>query len=267
MRKKTKQKLTAIEKTLEILDVFAEHNRELGTVEVSELTGFHKATTSRILATLVEYGMVTQEGKSKKFNLGPLAYRLGISKTSQCIQAFVDVSKARIDLLRDKINETISLEVWTGNSTIACYRAESRNPLRVLMQPADVLPLHAPAGAKAILSFLSVNHINKLLGDELESYTENTITLKEELHRKLVKYNKQGYSIDNEELHPGIFAVGVPVFDYLHKPVAAIVAVMPATRVSEKRVAEIVAELRKTSTFIATQINEKRSLYPYHVDY
>jgi len=264
MRKSTKQKLSAIEKTLEILVTFADNNRELGTVEVSELTGFHKATTSRILSTLLDYGLVSQEDRTKKFNLGPLAYRLGVSKTSQSIQAFVDVTKPRIDLLRDKINETISLEVWTGNNTVACYLAESRNPLRVAMLPADVLPLHAPAGAKAILSFLCVDQINRLLDEELESYTEKTITLRDELHDRLVQYNKQGYAVDNEELHPGIYAIGVPVFDYLHKPVAAIVAVMPATRMSEKREEEIVSELRRTSRYVANEINQKRSLYPYH---
>jgi DNA-binding IclR family transcriptional regulator len=269
VRKRIKQKLTAIEKTLEIIGVFSESKKELGTVEVSELTGFHKATTSRILATLADYGLLTQEGKNKKFNLGPLSYKLGASTACQAIQALVDVSKPRIDSLRDKINETISFEVWTGNSTIACYLAESRNLLRVSMVPADVLPLHAPAGSKAILSFLCVGQINKLindkhLGDELESYCENTITSKEELHRKLVEYNKQGYSIDNEELHPGIYAIGVPVFDYLCKPIAALVAVMPVTRVTDARVAEIVCELRKTSKFIAEQVNQKRSLFPYH---
>jgi DNA-binding IclR family transcriptional regulator len=265
VRSKPKQKLTAIEKTLEILVAFSDSNKELGTVEVSELTGFHKATTSRILATLASYGLVTQEGKNKKFNLGPLAYKLGVSKASQSIQALVDVSKPRIDLLRDKINETISFEVWTGNSTIACYLAESRNPLRVSMLPADVLPLHAPAGAKAILSFLPVDHINKLLDEELDSFCDNTITLKEELHRKLVKYNKQGYSVDNEELYPGIFAIGVPIFDYLRKPIAAIVSVMPITRVTEERVSCIVNELKITSNYIANQVNQKRSLFPYHV--
>ena len=262
---KNKQiKLSAIQKTLEILVTFADNNRELGTVEVSELTGFHKATTSRILNCLLSYGLVSQEDKTKKFNLGPLAYRLGVSKTSQSIQAFVDTTKPRIDLLRDKVNETISLEVWTGNNTVACYLAESRNPLRVAMLPADVLPLHAPAGAKAILSCLCVDQINRLLGEELESYTQKTILLRKVLHERLIQYNKQGYAIDNEELYPGIYAIGVPVFDYLHKPIAAIVAVMPATRINEEREAEIVTNLVKTSKYISNEINKNRLLYPYH---
>ena len=48
-----KESPSAIEKTLEILIAFTDNNRELGTCEISDLTGFHKATTSRILASLL----------------------------------------------------------------------------------------------------------------------------------------------------------------------------------------------------------------------
>lgn len=56
---------TAVEKTLEILVAFAENRRELGTSEISALTGFHKATTSRILGSLLEYGLVVQNVETK----------------------------------------------------------------------------------------------------------------------------------------------------------------------------------------------------------
>jgi len=43
------KRATAIEKALQILLTFAPHNQELSSTEVSDLLGFHKATTSRIL--------------------------------------------------------------------------------------------------------------------------------------------------------------------------------------------------------------------------
>jgi DNA-binding IclR family transcriptional regulator len=264
---KKKEKLTAIEKALEILVTFVDKNRELGTVEVSELTGFHKATTSRILANLLDYGLVSQEDKTKKFKLGPLAYQLGLSQTSKTIQAFVDISKLHIDQLSNKLGETISLEVWTGNNTVACYLAESINTLQVNMTKADLLPLHAPAGAKAILAYVGVEQINRLLNKELERFTENTITSRDELHLRLIEYNKQGYAVDHMELHKNISAVGVPIFDYLNKPVAAICAVISPTSITEKREKTIVMELNKAAKIIAREMNEKRMLYPYQECY
>ncbi|MFT5767821.1 MAG: IclR family KDG regulon transcriptional repressor [Halioglobus sp.] len=262
MKSQPKEKLSAIEKTLEILVTFADNDRELGTVEVSELTGIHKATASRILSTLLGYGLVSQSDETKKYNLGPLAYRLGTSQASQAIREFVLLSQSYIDELRDKVMETISLELWTENKTVACYLAESRNPLRVAMAPADVLPLHAPAGAKAILSYVSSERLERLLPDEFTRFTDNTITSKADLLLRLGEFNKQGYSIDNEELHHGIYAIGVPIFDYLSKPVAAVSAVVPASRITVEREAEIVAQLKRTSRMISKAIKKNGPLFP-----
>ena len=248
---------------MEILVVFSENNRELGTVEISELTGFHKATTSRTLATLAEYGLVYHSDKTKKYGLGALAYKLGRSQRSQAMQRFVDILGPHIDRLRDKIDETISLELWTGNRTIACHLAESRRPLRVVMPPADILPIYAPAGAKAILSFINLAEVEQLLEDEFDVFTENTISTKSELLRHLTEYNKQGYAIDNQELHAGIYAIGVPVFDCQSRAVAAVSAVMPATRITEARELEIIGELKRTAKTLGKEIkkNNLRSDY------
>jgi DNA-binding IclR family transcriptional regulator len=257
MKKATKKEnLNAIEKALEILITFTNSSDHLGNGEISKITGFHKATTSRILATLVDYGLVSQDNESRKYNLGPLAYMLGLSGMSQYIQRFVDISFPHIDSLRDTIKESISLEVWSGTGTVACYFAESRNPLRVAKPPADILPLHAPAGAKAILSFTHIDQTIKMLDYDFEAFTENTILSQEELLAQLEKYNRQGYATDNEELHTGIYAIGVPVFDDLSKPVAAICMVIPVSRISPEKEADSVEKLKHTAAIISAQLKK-----------
>ncbi|MDO8863941.1 IclR family transcriptional regulator [Haliea sp. E1-2-M8] len=262
MKHQSKDRLSAIEKALEILVSFADVDREVGTVEVSNLTGIHKATVSRILATLLDYGMVSQNDETRKYYLGPLAYRLGRSQTGQLINALTAISQPHVDRLRDVVAETVSLEVWVERKTVACYLAESHNPLRVAMGPDDVLPLHAPAGAKAILAFVSHDRVDRLIPEQLPSYTERTITSKAALLSRLVEFNKQGYSIDNQELYSGIYAIGVPIFDRLRKPVAAISVVMPASRISAAREVEIVEQLKLTSRAISKTINSRLPSFP-----
>ncbi len=261
MKNRSREKLTAIEKTLEILISFADNDRELGTVEISDLIGIHKATVSRILSTLLEYGMVSQSDDTKKYILGPLAYRLGTSEASQFVHAFVAVASEHIDKLRDALMETISLELWTENKTVACYLAESLNPLQISMMPADVLPLHAPAGAKAILAFVSNDHLDRLLPEVFPKYTHQTITNKPDLLVRLAEFNRRGYSTDDEELYPGIYAIGVPIFDSLSKPVAAISAVMPIARITPERELEIVKQLKRTAKILSREIKGKRPLF------
>ena len=261
MKNLPREKLNSIEKTLEILIAFIEGDHEMGTVEVSELTGIHKATTSRILATLVDYGMVTQNYETRKYNLGPLAYRFAITQFSRAISAIVNVSRQHIDELRDRVDESISLEMWAENKTIACYMAESRNPLRVAEMKVDVLPLHAPAGAKAILAFVSIDHVGRLLPEEFPKLTNNTITSKTELLSRLEVFNQQGYSVDNEEFYDGVYAIGVPIFDYLGQPIAAIVAVLPVARITPEREQVIVKDLKKTARVIGRDVKANPSLF------
>jgi DNA-binding IclR family transcriptional regulator len=92
--------------------------------------------------------------------------------------------------------------------------------------------------------------------------TKNTLTTKSELLERLKEYNIKGYSVDDEELHPGIYAIGVPIFDHLSKPVAAISAVMPATRVTAAREADIVTEMKRTAQKISKEIKQTLQTSP-----
>ena len=118
-------KPTAIEKTLEILLAFQPNNTPVGTIELSKKLGFHKATTSRILLTLAEYGFLHQDIETKQFSLGQKVYELGMVMADSSINKVVHVARPYVDGLRDELNETIALEVWSGNGTVAAYEAES----------------------------------------------------------------------------------------------------------------------------------------------
>ena len=158
--------------------------------------------------------------------------------------------------MRDCVEESISLEVWSSKGTVACYFAESRNTLRVAKSPANILPLHAPAGAKAILSFMHIEQTQKLLDYEFQAFTENTILSKAELLSRLEQYNRQGYAVDDEELHQGIYALGAPIFDHLSKPVAAIVIVIPATKITPQKEAAAAIQLKQTAAIISAQLKK-----------
>ncbi|MBW1862914.1 MAG: helix-turn-helix domain-containing protein [Deltaproteobacteria bacterium] len=59
----------SLEKALIILLAFDPQNREIGTVELSEMVGLHKSTVSRLLKVLVAYNFIQQNPQTKKFSL------------------------------------------------------------------------------------------------------------------------------------------------------------------------------------------------------
>ncbi len=118
-------KATAIEKTLDILLAFHPDNQPVGTTDLSKKLGYHTATTSRILLTLADYGFLYQNPTTRQYSLGEKIYELGMILAETSINKIVQIAQPHIDALRDELDETIVLEVWSGNSTIVAYEVES----------------------------------------------------------------------------------------------------------------------------------------------
>ncbi|OGP54431.1 MAG: hypothetical protein A2Y65_09615 [Deltaproteobacteria bacterium RBG_13_52_11] len=249
------KKFNSIEKVIEILLAFTPYNQEMGTVEISKKLGFHKATVSRILLILMRYGFLQQNPQTKKFMLGPSITNLGWTVNQFLNTNLVYIAKSYIDDLRSTLKETIVFEVLVGNSTVMAYIAEGPQQVRIAGTIGDRLPIHAAAGAKAILAFSPPEVRDSLLNGQMPRFTPNTITDPKMFQRQLQDIRRQGFSFDNEEIDIGINAVGAPIFNYKEKPVAAVVVAGPSPRVTWDNDSPIVSPLKDTATKISAQLH------------
>jgi IclR family KDG regulon transcriptional repressor len=227
----------------------------MGTVEISKKLGFHKATVSRILLDLIRYGFLQQNPQTKKFMLGPSITSLGWAINHFLNTNLVHIAKPYIDELRNILKETIVLEVLAGNSTVMAYIAEGPQRVRIAGTIGDRIPIHAAAGAKAILAFSLPEVRDTFLNGEMPRLTPNTITDPEIFRRQLQNIRRQGFSFDNEEIDVGINAVGAPIFNYEEKPVAAVVVAGPSPRVTWDSDSHIVSPLKDTAAKISAQLH------------
>ncbi len=255
-----KEQINSIEKALKILLLFTPYNHEMGTVEISRNLGFHKATVSRILTSLTRYGFLQQNPDTKKFRLGQSAVKLGFA-INQSISSnnIVHIAKPYIDELRDKVKETVVLEVLLDGNVIIADIAEGPGPIRIRGVIGDRRPAHAAAGAKAILAFSSPQTREKLMGKNLDRFTPNTIVQIEKIRKQLQEIRKKGFAVDNEEVNLGINAVGVPIFDLEKKPVAAVVAAGLSQAVTWNGASPIVPLLKEAAAKISAELYYKQS--------
>jgi DNA-binding IclR family transcriptional regulator len=253
----SEKKPSSIEKALEILLAFTPYNQALGTGEISQKLGLHVATASRILRTLADKGFLQQDPESKKFTLGPAASDIGRAYNNGLGSNLVGMARTYIDELRNTLEETIVLEILSGNSTVMAYVAEGPRRVRIAGTVGDRLPAHAAAGAKAVLAFLPEDVVESFIAGHLPRLTENTITDPEAYKLELEKIRRKGYSLDKEEIDLGINAVGAPIFNHEGEPVAAVVAVGPAQRITGKKDSMVVIRTRKTADEISQRLNYK----------
>jgi DNA-binding IclR family transcriptional regulator len=252
--KETTDKATAIEKALRILMVFPPGNRDLGTKEISDMLGLHKATASRILLTLTDHGFLRQDPGKKTFSLGPSILKLSMALRRFLNNNIVQIAKPHIDDLRDLVKETVCLEVLAGSATIMAYAAEGSYRVRLAAPLGEILPPSA-AGAKAIFSHMDIEPWLKAFEQSPQRRTRKMIVDVKEYRAELKIARKMAMATDRGELDEGIVAMGSPVLNHLGEPVAAVVIVGLESHINSDPNSHFAVELRKTAQKISLALS------------
>ena len=241
----------SLERALNLLAMFEPQNHEMGTVELSKLSGLHKSTVSRLLKVLTAFEFLQQNPSTKKYSLGPAVLRLSRSLNNSLKTNLVQIAKPYIDSLSLQLKETVILEILAGENMVLAYIAEGPRIVRLAGDVGDRVAFHAAAGAKAFLAFCSPELRKKLLGTRLRRLTKNTITDFQKLQSQMKEIRRNGFAVDREELDEGTMAIAVPIFNYDKKPIAAAVVAGPPQRIAGEHRKSIVDALKETSKDIS----------------
>lgn len=248
------EKHNAIEKALIILKLFNQTNHELGTVEISKMLGYHKATVSRTLLLLAKHEFLEQNPENKKFKLGPAVLSLGMVMSRSLKADLVHIAKPHMDALRDRFQESVVLEMLSAKYVVIAYISEGPKRIRLVGEIGDFVPAHVAAGAKAILAYSSPGVRERLLEKELAALTPNTITDPQVLKDQFEEIRNKGYSVDIGESDIDINAVAAPVLNIEERPVGAIVMAGFSRNIQTNEDSEIVKAVKETALTISKQL-------------
>lgn len=207
--KQAKKGSNASEKTLLVLEAIINHSR---FTDVVEATGLAKATTHRILSTLVDARFVTVESDGS-YLPGPkilsLAARaLASIDISAIAQPFVD------DLVKE-VHATVHVGVANGDEIVYLIRCDSDKPYQMPSRVGHAIPMHSSGIGKAVLSGYTDKEVTNFVARVgLRKRTENTITTLDALLVELAKVREQGYALDNQENVAGVGCVAAPIRDH-----------------------------------------------------
>jgi DNA-binding IclR family transcriptional regulator len=203
---------TASEKTLLVLEAVMTHAR---FSEVVEATGLAKATTHRILATLIErrFVAVAPDG-------GYLPGPKILSLAGQALRR-IDISAIAqpfVDALVDEVHCTVHVGVVNGDEIVYLIRADSDKPYRMPSRVGLAIPMHTSGIGKVVLSGYNDHELDRFVARaKLPALTVNTITTLDALRAELAEIRKFGYAFDREENVPGVICVAAPIRDSTHK--------------------------------------------------
>jgi DNA-binding IclR family transcriptional regulator len=204
----TRAGLQSVSRALHSLELIADAG-ELGVSELGRLLGVHKATASRLAATLADRGLIERDPDTERYRLG-----FGLIRLAGAAMAGLDlVRTARpvLEDLADRTRETVNLGVLSGQDVIYIDQATGTRSIVSVSWVGRRTSLHCTAAGKVLMAFGPRGDLPRLLGVPLTKETDRTITDVEVLRAQLEQARGRGYAHTQEELEDGLNAVAAPV--------------------------------------------------------
>ena len=192
-----------VERTLAILKIIANSEHGITLQEIANQMDMAKSSAFAIVHTLLELNYIsTVENNDKKYCLGVETFALGMkyannqSLVQQCV---IHLPRGWLK----KYNKTAFLGILNGSNVVYLYKYVAENARLATCSIGSSKPAHATALGKALIAFLPPKAQRTLIDNiELTSYTDQTISSKEEFIAQLEQIKKQGYATEFAEIGP-----------------------------------------------------------------
>lgn len=252
MKKSQSVPVHSLGKAMELLEILLQHRSALSLGELTELSGYPKSTIYALLATMMEYSVITQLPNGKYY-LGMKLFECGCAVSGQW-----DISALAYPYLEDLANISKSsafISVMDGDCIINVEQATASSGIQVASQVGFRLPLHATSQGKLFLSALSDVEIKskmKTLG--MPSFTPHTICTLNELIANIHTINESGYSVENGEYKIGLRSVAAPIYNHQGKMIYAVGVVGLFRSIYSEEFTQIIEQVKSTATHLSNAI-------------
>lgn len=219
----------------------------LGVSEISRKLELNKATAVRLTRTLMEEQFVARDAETRHYRLGPEAFAIGLAaEPDYALQRLAAPSLRSLAL---ETGDWLFFTVRHGLEAICLSRESGDVPYpQASLRVGDRHPLGLGAGGLAILAAMPKEEAETVLKINAPEIVRRYPQLSEGALRKMLEETReQGYSVIPGSLAAGFWGIGVPVLRADGNPVAAIVLVASAIRMSPARQAVIASRLQGVS--------------------
>jgi DNA-binding IclR family transcriptional regulator len=199
-------------KAAALLDRLADEH-ELTASRLADLVAEPRSTVYRLLASLQALDLVEPGSQRGTYRLGLKLLRLG-----SAVVARFDERQAALPVMErihQATGETVFLCVRRGDEAVCIERIDGRRVQSLALRLGGSLPLHAGAAPAVLLAYEPQEAWEEYVSrNELERFTEKTPATREAVFRHLAEVRRTGLAISDEDVTPGIAALGAPIFDY-----------------------------------------------------
>ncbi|MEH7247801.1 IclR family transcriptional regulator [Neobacillus niacini] len=249
----------ALDSSIKILELLAKQEYSSANLtEISTALSINKSTCLRILRTLESKDYVVLESASKTYSLGPPLIALGYRAKE--INNYIEIASMYLkDLVKTGLTFVLVKRIRDVN---LMYVGKEEPPLKVRLTVSmgDSFPIPAGALGKCFYAYLPEKESAKILenfivNENLPKYTQNSITLLDELKEQAIKIREDGIAESHEEYSLGISAYACPIFDNDGNIILGLGSYMPKSLIGHIDSAELKAIMKSTAKEITEAIS------------
>ena len=236
-----------LERYMSILETIAPFADGLTAAELELALDLPKTTVNRLLHALMDGGMVSVDvNRGRSYKLGERMLRLLHSSPDT---GWVDTIAHRpLQQLAERTGQSAFISKFDGTEVKSVTCVAPDTPIRMYVVPGMSMPMNATATGKAILAFQNGELVERILSQQLQSFTSNTKTDAKMLQAELAEIRKRGYATEQAEHVTGLGTIAFPIFTPPTDVVYAVGLTGPYSRIIDQDFAGNCAALGETAT-------------------
>ncbi len=242
--KKEPKTVQAIDRTVGILDLLAQHPAGISLSEIATRIGLAPQTVQSLIRTLQVHKLAVQPSRGAPYFLGPKVHYLSRGWLESDGRAVV----ARDPMLRlsQEMREYVILAEYRGHSLIPLIEIRSDQALSASSGPWRKDDWYRMATGQLLIAYLPEQDRDRVLAEIPEEETTR-------IRSKLPKILKEHCVVCRQEKSDDISAIAVPIGDD-PETMLALGAAIPAVRFSASYEQKILKALRATAAEIAALV-------------
>lgn len=193
-------------KAFDLLRAFNPYERVMTLSELSRAAGLPKSTVHRLLARLVELGVVEHHRSGYKLGLGLL--QLGAGTPAGYMR---DLALPYLAQLHRWSGATVHFAVLRQFDVVYLEKLAARHSRATITTVGGRLPANCTAIGKALLAHEDLDDLATFLPSPLPAMTPHSVTEVDTLISELRKVRDEGVARESSEAQLGLACVAAPV--------------------------------------------------------
>ncbi len=224
-----------VSKAMTVLEAFSPEQPEIGLSDMARLVKFDKATTLRLLSSMLAHGLIEKTEPGKLYRLGPAVQRLARIRSETL--SFAEIAQPILDRLRDETGESCHISEASQTSLATVLAAHSAKALRINFTMGEIVPFHCTASGVIYLAFAPASVLDRVAKGPAPRVTNRSKTKASELREQVSQARERGFAINNGEFDAEAISVAAPLLDANGFAYASVSVASPQWRIDPKLLA------------------------------